>query len=130
ATQKKEPASACPAMASARVNRPLTSTGRRPTRSDSQPAAAEVKPQVTEVSDTRLATSARLTSRSDAMSSRKGARVVPLELAAKEPRLAAASSAQGKVAEVFMLSRPLCPSARDRGGAAGRWRRRAGRRRN
>src|SRR5262249_19982897 len=99
ATQKNEPASACAAVAKASANTPLTRRGLRPIRSDSQPAAAEVTPQVIEVSDTRLATSARLTSKSAAMSSRKGARVVPLEVAAKEPRQAAPISAHGRVAD-------------------------------
>src|SRR6266851_4623423 len=88
ATQKNEPASACASTARERAKRPPTSSGCRPTTSDNQPPSAEVMPQAVAVSDTRLATTGMLTSRSRAMSSRNGARVVPLEVAAKEPRQA------------------------------------------
>jgi len=56
-------------------------------------------PQVIEVIDTRLATSGIETSRSCAIDSRKGARVVPLEVAAKEPRQAAPIRAHGSTRE-------------------------------
>src|SRR5690242_950224 len=56
-------------------------------------------PQVTDVAETRLATSGMLTSRSCAIESRNGARVVPLEVAAKEPRQAAPIKAQGSARE-------------------------------
>ena len=52
-------------------------------------------PQAVAVIDTRLATSGMPTSRSWDISSRKGARVVPLEVAANEPRQAAPISAHG-----------------------------------
>ena len=130
AIQKKEPASACASTARARVKRAATRRGRRPTTSDSQPPIAEAMPQAVDVSDTRLATSGMLTSRSCAMSSRKGARVVPLEVAAKEPRQAAPIRAQGRAADLLFISRPPCPAARGRAAAADRSRHRAGRRRN
>src|SRR5471030_2897765 len=53
-------------------------------------------PHAVAVIDTRLATSGMLTSRSCAITSRKGARVVPLEEAANEPRQAAPIRAHGK----------------------------------
>ena len=113
ATQRKEPASACAHQRDGqREQRPTASTGRRPTRSDSQPARAEVMPQAVAVSDTRLATSGMLTSRSRAMSSRKGARVVPLEVAAKEPRQAAPIRAQGKASGAFFTSAAADPNER------------------
>src|SRR5262245_36440936 len=59
-------------------------------------------PQVIEVIDTRLATSGMLTSRSFAIDSRNGARVVPLEVAAKEPRQAAPIRAQGRAREALV----------------------------
>ena len=93
-------------------------------RSDSQPATAEVSPQVIDVSDTRLATSGMVTSRSRAMSSRKGARVVPLDDAANEPKQAAAISAHGSAAAAALDMRqpPAVPSwarsSRSRGSIA------------
>ena len=96
AIQKKEPASACASTERARRRGPHQ---KRPSADDiGQPATqAEVRPHDMDVSDTRLATSGMLTSRSGAMSSRKGARVVPLEVAANEPRQAAPIRAHGMV---------------------------------
>jgi hypothetical protein len=54
-----------------------------------------VIPHAVAVSDTRLATIGIGTPSSWLISSRKGARVVPLELAAKQPRHEAAINAQG-----------------------------------
>src|SRR5258708_26327548 len=76
-------------------NRKVRSRTARPTQSDATPPTAEARPQVIEVIDTRLATSGMLTSRSCAIDRRNGARVVPLDVAAKEPRQAAPIKAQG-----------------------------------
>src|SRR5258708_35780965 len=80
-------------------NRKVRSRTARPTQSDTTPPTAEARPHVIEVIDTRLATSGMLTSRSWAIEIRNGARVVPLEVAAKEPRQAAPIRAQGSARE-------------------------------
>src|SRR3990167_7256460 len=111
-TQKNEPACACAARQRARANGEATSKARRPMRSDSQPPKAEATPQETDVSDTRLATSCMETSRSRAISSRNGARVVPLEVVANEPRQAAPIRAQGRPRETaVILDWPRCRGA-------------------
>ena len=135
AIQRKEPASACASTARAREKRAATRRGRRPTTSDNQPPSADVRPHDMDVRDTRLATIGMLTSRSCAMSSRKGARVVPLEVAANEPRQAAPIRAHGRAAGrtaelLFIVIRPPCRPAPDRAAGADRSRHRAGRRRN
>ena len=84
-----------PTRLSARPSGPPIRKGRRPQRSDPAPASSEATPQATEVIAIRLATSASEVSRSRAMSSRKGARVVPEQEAANMPRQQATSSAQG-----------------------------------
>ena len=134
ATQKNEPAQAWATIASARAKGAAIRSGRRPITSDSQPPRAEVMPQAVAVSETRLATSGMATSRSCAMSSRKGARVVPLEVAAKEPRQAAPISAQGSTAgrsreDLELIRRPF-PAGHGPDAAADRSRHRADRRRN
>src|SRR5258707_14881093 len=95
ATQKKLPASAMATIARLKQSRPPISSTRRPNQSDVTPPTTEANPQEIEVIDTRLATSGMLTSRSCAIDSRNGARVVPLEVAAKEPRPAAPTRSQG-----------------------------------
>ncbi len=62
-------------------------------------------PQAVAVRETRLATSGIETSRSCDISSRKGARVVPLEVAANDPRQAAPISAQGRPRDEETLMR-------------------------
>src|SRR5476649_929831 len=75
-------------------------------------------PHAVAVIDTRLATSGMLTSRSCAITSRKGARVVPLEEAANEPRQAAPirahGSEEGSAREAVGIV--MAPERRDRTG--------------
>ena len=94
------------------TKRESTNTDRRPTTSHSQPAAADETPHAVAVSDMRLATSGMLTERSRAMSIRKGARVVPLEVQANMPRQAAPIRAQGRAVSTlgFMRQPPAVPT--------------------
>ena len=96
-THRKLPAIDWPSMAMASTNRPPTSIARRPIRSDSEPPTAEAMPHEVAVKDTRFATRPTLTPRSWLISIRNGARVVPLDVAAKDPRQAAPIRAHGMV---------------------------------
>src|SRR5690349_7974329 len=98
-------------MVIASTNRPPTSIARRPIRSDREPPIAEATPHEVAVKDTRLATSPTLTPRSWLISIRNGARVVPLEVAAKDPRQAAPIRAHGMV-RVFIPAALIGRSAR------------------
>jgi hypothetical protein len=113
ATQKKVPAIAWPHIASARANS-RDQQARRPIRVRHASRRRRGEAPAVAVIDTRLATSGMLTPRSCAISSRKGARVVPLEVAAKEPRQAAPIRAQGSAREavgVIKGRRPYRPPA-------------------
>ena len=82
-------------MQNARPIGPPTKNGRRPHLSDPAPATNEAMPQAMEVMAIRFATTGKLVARSWAMTSRNGARVVPLLDAANMARQAAISRGQG-----------------------------------
>ena len=102
ASSPKFPARACSAIMMPSSSGATISTMRRPMRSDIQPPIAEATPHEMEVRETRLATSGIDTSRSRAISSSSGARVVPLHDAEKEARHAAAINAHGIARSNFM----------------------------
>src|SRR5258708_35191066 len=95
ATNRNVGAVAIPTSVNARPRGPRIRNGRRPQRSDPAPANIPAIAQETDVAATRSATRGMLVDRSLAISSRNGARVVPLDAAANIERAPAASKAHG-----------------------------------
>ena len=94
-TIRKFGAVAIPTTAKQSASGPSSRNGRRPQRSDKAPASIAEIAQETEVADTRLATRGMLVDKSLAISSRNGARVVPLLEAANIANAPVASIAHG-----------------------------------